>query len=165
MSFLKRETIALAGAIVGVNLIGIMTYAKAANSNNLCDGFASMWQGTATRPAEPPKGQPIGGYWDVRTKRTEPYYREGEAPETPHVSQNGAWVEPQNVQNTGRVPATPRHTPLTTPYPPQPSTRTETLPPPPGAVAPISGELINGMTYDEYQARRRAIAVQMEGGY
>jgi len=151
----KRETIAIAGAIVGANLIGILTYSKAANSSGLCDNFSQMWSGVS-KPAEPARGEPIGHYFDVRTKRDEPYYREGEAPAKPPISQND--------QDTGRVQAPPQHRPLTTPYPPQPSTGTQALPPPPGAFTPISySTLLGGESDSSYQSRRRAIASQMEG--
>ncbi len=47
---LKRQSIAVVGAIVGANLIGIVTYPQAANSNGLCDGFSRLWQGSDYRP-------------------------------------------------------------------------------------------------------------------
>jgi hypothetical protein len=51
----KRETIAIAGAIVGANLIGILTYSKAANSSGLCDNFSQMWSGVS-KPLSLPEG-------------------------------------------------------------------------------------------------------------
>lgn len=161
----KRQAIAIAGAIVGANIVGIAIYAKAANSSGLCDGFTQLWQGTSRQLSEPAKGEPIGGYFNVKTNRDEPLYRAGEAPAVTHIRQNGAWVEPQaNAnQDTGRVSAPSRDNPLTTPYPPQPPTRTQVLPPPPRVFAPISGSLLGGESEADYQARRRAIAQQ--GGY
>jgi hypothetical protein len=164
---LKRETIAIAGAIVGVNLIGIATYAKPVRSF----GCFQPLQQAAARFAPPaverpdvPWGQPIGAAWDVRTDKTIPLYREGEAPKTPHVAKNGVWVEANDIQDTGRVQTPPQHRPLTTPYPPQSSTGTQTLPPPPGRLAPISHSILLGGESDaSYQARRRAIAMQQGG--
>lgn len=66
---LKRETIVLASAIVGANLIGILTYSQTAKSS-VCDDLTNMWNGST----QSYNRQPVDGYYDVRTKKDVPIY-------------------------------------------------------------------------------------------
>jgi hypothetical protein len=157
---LKREAIVLASTIVGVNIVGVALHSNPVQSLDCFAPFQQAAAKFAPRPVERPDvpwGQPITSAWDVRSNKTIPLYREGEAPEIPHVAQNGEWVEGK-AETTPMPPAVaPRIEPESAPLP------VVEPPPPPKGWKPISGsiqpgmiETVNGLvTEEEYTAMRR----------
>lgn len=167
MPTFPKSAIAPTGAIIGASLGCIALLSTPAASCNclqpIQDAAARLTPAPALYP-DVPRGEPVDSYWDVRAKEDRPLYRDGEAPAQPHKWVNGAWVAADSPQPQPPAPA-PSPALERTPYPPAPPASseplTEGLPP---NWRPISYSAINGMTEADYQARRNAIRLQMEGG-